>query len=158
MVSQNYTYSLSHIPSVKYLDIFVEEWIHHTEVDNLGKGIFVSMISGTSKFFYDYKRCNKIKIFEKVIEYKVNTFCSPLTIHRFLIKENIEDYIFSSISYVTNEGEPLPPKVSKRFKDIYCLTIKERFVQAETAFFISKFILPETKLKSIGKASLLFDL
>ena len=134
MVSQNYTYSLSHIPSVKYLDIFVEEWIHHTEVDNLGKSIFVSMISGTSKFIYDYKRCNRIKILEKVVEYEVNTFCAPSTIYRFLIKENIEDYIFSSIIYVINGGEPLPPKLSKRFKDIYGLIIKERFVQAENNF------------------------
>jgi len=83
-------------------------------------------ISETSIFIYDYERCNGIKLLKKVIEY---TFCAPPTIYRFLIKENIEDYVFSNISYFSNEGELLPSEVPKRFKGIYGLTIKEIFAK-----------------------------
>ncbi len=46
---------------------------------------------------------------------------------------------FSNIHHVTTAGEPLPPEVSKRFKEISGLRIKEGFGQTETVLTIATF-------------------
>ncbi|WP_273476726.1 AMP-binding protein [Methanobrevibacter woesei] len=161
MVAHKHTYSLGHIPTAKYWHNVKEDGIHHTSADTgWGKAVWGNLygqwIAGTTVFIYDYERFNGIKLLEKIIEYKVNTFCAPPTIYRFLIKENIEGYDFSNLSYVTTAGEPLPPEVSKKFKEISGLTIKEGFGQTESTLMIGTFIWLDAKLGSIGKPSPLF--
>ena len=162
MVAHKHTYSLGHIPTAKYWHNVKEDGIHHTSADTgWGKAVWGNLygqwIAGTAVFIYDYERFNGIKLLEKIIEYKVNTFCAPPTIYRFLIKENIEGYDFSNLSYVTTAGEPLPPEVSKKFKEISGLTIKEGFGQTESTLMIGTFIWLDAKLGSIGKPSPLFN-
>ena len=162
MVAHKHTYSLGHIPTAKYWHNVNEDGIHHTSADTgWGKAVWGNLygqwIAGTAVFIYDYERFNGIKLLEKIIEYKVNTFCAPPTIYRFLIKENIEGYDFSNLSYVTTAGEPLPPEVSKKFKEISGLTIKEGFGQTESTLMIGTFIWLDAKLGSIGKPSPLFN-
>jgi len=160
MVAHKHTYSLGHIPTAKYWHNVKEDGIHHTSADTgWGKAVWGNLygqwIAGTAVFIYE--RFNGIKLLEKIIEYKVNTFCAPPTIYRFLIKENIEGYDFSNLSYVTTAGEPLPPEVSKKFKEISGLTIKEGFGQTESTLMIGTFIWLDAKLGSIGKPSPLFN-
>lgn len=163
MVSHKHTYALGHIPTAKYWQNVVEDGVHHTASDTgWGKAVWGNIygqwISGTAIFIYDYTRFNGIKLLEKIIENKVTTFCAPPTVYRFLIKEKIEGYDFSNITYVATAGEPLPPEVSKRFKDISGLTIKEGFGQTETTLSIATFIWLDAKLGSIGKPSPLYNL
>ena len=163
MVSHKHTYSLGHIPTAKYWQNVVEDGVHHSAADTgWGKAVWGNIygqwIAGTSIFIYDYDRFNGIKLLEHVIENKVNTFCAPPTVYRFLIKEKISGYDFSNMTYVTTAGEPLPPEVSDRFYDISGLRIKEGFGQTETTLSIGTFIWLDAKLGSIGKPSPLFDL
>ena len=163
MVAHRHTYALGHIPTAKYWHNVEENGIHHTASDTgWGKSVWGNLygqwIAGTSIFIYDYVRFNGIKLLEKVIENKVNTFCAPPTIYRFLIKENIKGYDFSNIHYVTTAGEPLPPEVSERFYDISGLRIKEGFGQTETTLSIATFIWLDAKVGSIGKPSPLYKL
>lgn len=161
MVSHRHTYSLGHIPTAKYWHNVVEDGIHHTASDTgWGKAVWGNLygqwIAGTSLFIYDYERFDGIKLLEKIIENKVTTFCAPPTIYRFLIKGDISGYDFSNLTYVTTAGEPLPPEVSKKFKEVSGLTIKEGFGQTETTLAIGTFIWLDAKLGSIGKPSPLF--
>ncbi|MBR1611744.1 MAG: AMP-binding protein, partial [Methanobrevibacter sp.] len=163
MVSHKHTYALGHIPTAKYWHNVVEDGIHHSAADTgWGKAVWGNIygqwISGTGIFIYDYDRFNGIKLLEKVIENKVNTFCAPPTVYRFLIKENIKGYDFSNFTYVTTAGEPLPPEVSERFYDLSGLRIKEGFGQTETTLSIGTFVWLDAKIGSIGKPSPLFDL
>ena len=163
MVAHSHTYALGHIPTAKYWHNVVEDGIHHTASDTgWGKAVWGNLygqwIAGTGLFIYDYVRFNGIKLLEKVIENKVNTFCAPPTIYRFLIKENIQGYDFSNISYVTTAGEPLPPEVSEKFYEISGLRIKEGFGQTETTLSIGTFIWLDAKVGSIGKPSPLYKL
>ena len=163
MVSHKHTYALGHIPTAKYWHNVVEDGLHHSASDTgWGKAVWGNLygqwIAGTGIFIYDYDRFNGIKLLENIIKYKVDTFCAPPTVYRFLIKENIQGYDFSHLSYVTTAGEPLPPEVSERFYEISGLRIKEAFGQTETTLSIGTFIWLDAKVGSIGKPSPLYDL
>ena len=47
---------------------------------------------------------------------------------------------FSNIHHVTTAGEPLPPEVSKRFKEISGLRIKEGFGQTGNSIDYCNFL------------------
>jgi acetyl-CoA synthetase len=94
---------------------------------------------------------------EKIIENKVNTFCAPPTIYRFLIKEDLSQFDFSDIQYATTAGEPLPPEVFNRFKEFTGLEIKEGFGQTETTLSLATFIWMESKTGCVGKPSPAFN-
>ena len=163
MVAHKHTYALGHIPTAKYWQNVVEDGVHHTASDTgWGKAVWGNIygqwIAGTAIFIYDYVRFNGIKLLEKIIENKVDTFCAPPTVYRFLIKENIAGYDFSNLKYVATAGEPLPPEVSERFYDIAGLRIKEGFGQTETTLSIGTFIWVDAKVGSIGKPSPLYKL
>jgi acetyl-CoA synthetase len=163
MVAHRHTYALGHIPTAKYWQNVVEDGVHHTASDTgWGKAVWGNIygqwISGTAIFIYDYVRFNGIKLLERIIANKVDTFCAPPTVYRFLIKENIEGYDFSNLKYVATAGEPLPPEVSDRFYDLSGLRIREAFGQTETTLSIGTFIWVEPKSESIGKPSPLYKL
>jgi len=48
---------------------------------------------------------------EKATKFGVTTFCAPPTIYRFLIKEDLSKYNFSTLKYAVVAGEPLNPEV-----------------------------------------------
>ena len=163
MVAHKHTYGLGHIPTAKYWQNVIEDGVHHTASDTgWGKAVWGNIygqwISGTAIFIYDYVRFNGIKLLEKIIEHKVDTFCAPPTVYRFLIKEQIDGYDFSNLKYVATAGEPLPPEVSDRFYDLSGLRIREAFGQTETTLSIGTFIWVEPKIGSIGKPSPLYKL
>lgn len=161
MVAHKHTYGLGHIPTAKYWHKVVEDGVHHTTSDTgWGKAVWGNFygqwIAGTALFIYDYDRFDGIKLLEKVIENKVNTFCAPPTIYRFLIKGNIDGYDFSNLTHVSTAGEPLPPEVSNKFYEASGLRIHEAFGQTETTLAIGTYEWIEPKLGSIGKPSPLF--
>ncbi len=163
MVAHRHTYALGHIPTAKYWQNVVEDGIHHTASDTgWGKAVWGNLygqwIAGTSIFIYDYVRFNGLNLLEKIIENKVDTFCAPPTVYRFIIKENIEGYDFSNLKYVATAGEPLPPEVSDRFYDLSGLRIKEGFGQTETTLSIGTFIWLDAKVGYLGKPSPLYNL
>ena len=163
MIKHNCAYPIGDIVTAKYWHEVVEDGIHHTTADTgwikaVWGNLYGQWIAGTGVFIYDYDRFNGIKLLEKIIEYKVDTFCAPPTIYRFIIKENIEGYDLSNLKYVTTAGEPLPPEVSNKFYELSGLRIKEGFGQTETTLSIGTFIWLEAKIASIGKPSPLFNL
>ena len=101
MVVTNKLSGLDTSPTAKYWHKVEEDGIHHTAADTgWGKAVWGNFygqwIAGSAVFIYDYDRFNGIKLLEKVIENKVNTFRAPPTIYRFLIKENISDMTFQT--------------------------------------------------------------
>ena len=158
MVAHAHTYAIGHLITAKYWHNVVEDGVHHTSADTgWGKAVwgnyYGQWISGSAVFVYDYVRFNGLDLMEKIIENKVNTFCAPPTIYRFLIKEDLSQFDFSNIQYATTAGEPLPPEVFNRFKEFTGLEIKEGFGQTETTLSLATFIWMESKTGSVGKPS-----
>ena len=156
MVKHNYIYPLGHIITAKYWHNVVEDGLHHTSADTgwaktSWGSLYGQWIAGSSLFIYDYNRFDGLNLLEKVKKYKVNTFCAPPTIYRFLIKEDLSNYDFSNWTYATTAGEPLNPEVYNKFYKISGLKIREGFGQSETVAIVANFLWIDPKPGSMGK-------
>lgn len=158
MVEHNFTYPLGHIITAKYWQNVEDEGLHYTVADSgwakcvWGK-IYGQWICGSAVFVYDYERFDAQNMLEKAAKYGVTTFCAPPTIYRFLIKENLDDYNFSSLKYCVVAGEPLNPEVYEKFYKYTGIKLMEGFGQTETIVTIATYPWMEPKPGSMGKPS-----
>jgi acetyl-CoA synthetase len=156
MVEHNFTYPLGHILTAKYWQNVEDNGLHYTVADSgwgkcvWGK-IYGQWIAGCAVFVYDYDRFEAKNMLEKASKYGVTTFCAPPTIYRFLIKEDLTKYNFSTLKYAVVAGEPLNPEVFNRFLKFTDIKLMEGYGQTETAVAIATFPWMEPKPGSIGK-------
>lgn len=163
MVRHDYHYVLGHIVTAKYWHEVVEEGLHHSSADTgWGKAVWGNLygqwIAGSAVFIYDYVRFNGLELLKQITKHNVTTFCAPPTIYRFLIKEDLSNFDFSSIVNATTAGEPLPPEVFNRFKEQTGLEIRESFGQTETVVALATFKWLKAKQGSVGKPNPVFGI
>ncbi len=163
MILHNYAYPIGHILTAKYWQHVEEGKLHLTMSDSgwakfaWGK-IYGQWICGAVIVAYDNEKFNAKNTLELIQEIKLTTFCAPPTIFRFLIKEDIAHYDFSSIKHCCIAGEPLNPEVFNKFKELTGLTLTEGFGQTETPVILANYDGIEIKPGSTGKPSPDFDL
>lgn len=156
MVEHDNTYPLGHILTAKYWQNVEEDGLHYTVADSgWGKCVWGKLygqwIAGCAVFVYDYDRFEAKHMLEKASKYGVTTFCAPPTIYRFLIKEDLSHYNFSTLKYAVVAGEPLNPEVFNRFLEFTGIKLMEGFGQTETVVTIATYPWMEPKPGSIGK-------
>ncbi|MDW7733106.1 MAG: AMP-binding protein [Methanolobus sp.] len=158
MVLHKFTYPLAHIITAKYWQNVTDGGLHYTVADSgwakcvWGK-IYGQWIAGSAVFVYDYERFAADRMLDNAIKYGVTTFCAPPTIYRFLIRENLSKYDFSSLQYCVTAGEPLNPEVYEQFLKITGLKLMEGFGQTETVVTLATYPWVEPKPGSMGKPS-----
>ena len=120
--------------------------------------IYGQWIAGTAIFVYDYfGKFTPTDILPLISKYKITTFCAPPTIYRFLCKEDLSHYDFSSITHCSTAGEALNPEVAKQFKDQTGLNIYEGFGQTESTVILATFKYMDIKQGSMGKPSPIYN-
>lgn len=158
MVSHNFDYPLGHIVTAKYWHNVIDNGLHLTVADTgwakavWGK-IYGQWICGSAVMVYDYDRFNAERMLKVISKYKVNTFCAPPTVYRFMIKEDFSQFDLSALTYCTTAGEPLSPKVFNTFYDLTGLKLMEAYGQTELTVTIGNFPGMEPKPGSMGKAA-----
>ena len=163
MILHNYAYPIGHILTAKYWQHVEEGKLHLTMSDSgwakfaWGK-IYGQWICGAVIVAYDNEKFSAKNTLELIQEIKLTTFCAPPTIFRFLIKEDIAHYDFSSIKHCCIAGEPLNPEVFYKFKELTGLTLTEGFGQTETPVILANFDGVPIKPGSTGKPSPDFDI
>ena len=163
MILHNFAYPIGHILTAKYWQHTEEGKLHLTMSDSgwakfaWGK-IYGQWICGAVIVAYDNDKFNAKNTLELIQEIKLTTFCAPPTIFRFIIKEDISKYDFSSIKHCCIAGEPLNPEVFYKFKELTGLTLTEGFGQTETPVILANFDGIEIKPGSTGKPSPDFDI
>ena len=145
MVAHKYLYPLGHMITAKFWQDVVDDGLHLTMAEtgwakcSWGK-IYGQWIAGTAIFVYDYfGKFTPTDILPLISKYKITTFCAPPTIYRFLCKEDLSHYDFSSITHCSTAGEALNPEVAKQFKDQTGLNIYEGFGQTESTVILATF-------------------
>lgn len=163
MVEHDYIYPLGHIITAKYWQNVKEEGLHYTVADTgwakaMWGQIYGQWIVGSAVFVYDYERFDAARMLEKASKYGVTTFCAPPTIYRFLIKEDLSKYDFSTLQYAVTAGEPLNPEVYNKFYEFTGLRLMEGFGQTELVVCIVNFPWMEPRPGSMGKPSPGYDI
>ncbi|MCL2141520.1 MAG: AMP-binding protein, partial [Methanimicrococcus sp.] len=163
MIAHTYAYPLGHIITAGYWQNVKDEGLHYTMADSgwakcvWGK-MYGQWILGTAVFIYDFDSFDAKNMLEKVAKYGVTTFCAPPTIYRFLIKEDLSQYNFSTLQYCTVAGEPLNPEVYDRFKEFTGLSLMEGFGQTEVIVCIATLPWMTPKPGSMGKPVAGYDI
>ena len=164
MVTHNFKYPLGHIMTAYYWHAVVDDGLHFTMAEtgwakfSWGK-IYGQWLAGSAVFCYDYYgRFTPTDVLPLIAKYKITTFCAPPTIYRFLIRENLDDYDFSSLVSCTTAGEALNAEVFRLFKEHTGIEIREGFGQTESAVICANFRYDNGKPGSCGKATPIYDL
>jgi acetyl-CoA synthetase len=158
MVNHDQTYPLGHILTAKYWQNVEDDGLHYTVADTgWGKAVWGKLygqwIAGSAVFVYDYDRFDAARMMEMASKHGVTTFCAPPTIYRFMIKEDMSKYDFSTLKYAVTAGEPLNPTIYNRFLEATGLRLMEGFGQTETVVAIANYPWMDPKPGSMGKPS-----
>ncbi len=162
-VIHDFSYPLAHIYTAKNWHGVLDNGLHLTVADSgwaksaWGK-LYGQWLMGSAVMVYDYEQFYAWDILELLEEEKINTFCAPPTIYKYLVLEDLSKYDLSYLSQVTTAGEPMPLEVSRKFTEKTGLIIREGFGQTETALQICTPVGKEQVTGSIGQASPLYDI
>ena len=163
MVQHNFAYPLGHIVTAKYWHQVQDGGLHLTMADTgwakaaWGK-IYGQWFCGSAVFVYDYDRFVPSAILDVITKHKVNTFCAPPTIYRFLIREDFSKWDFSALKTCTVAGEPLEPEIYEQWKQATGLKLRECYGQTELTVTVCTYPWLTPKPGSMGKPSPGYDI
>ena len=163
MVQHNYAYPLGHIVTAKYWHQVLDRGLHLTMADTgwakaaWGK-IYGQWLCGSAVFVYDYDRFVPSSILDVITKHKVNTFCAPPTIYRFLIKEDFSKWDFSALKNCTVAGEPLEPEIYEQWRKATWLKLRECYGQTELTVTVCTYPWLNPKPGSMGRPSPGYDI
>ncbi len=163
MVLHDFSYPIGHIITAKHWHNVVPGGVHLTVADTgWGKSVWGKLYGqwfcGTVVFTYDFERFVPADLLQKIETYKINTFCAPPTIYRFFVKEGMQNYDLSSLTYATTAGEALNPEVFNRFYEFTGLKLMEAFGQTETVVQTANLVGSTPKPGSMGRPSPLYNI
>lgn len=164
MVIHNQSYPLGHIMTSKF-------WLENSDTDlhftvaetgwakaSWGK-LYGQWISGSAVFVYDFDgKFEPLDLLPLIEKYGITSFCAPPTVYRFMIKEDLSKYNFSSLKHLSTAGEPLNPEIFKRMKDATGIEIHEGFGQSETCCSLGTNSYIDVRIGALGKAMPIFDI
>ena len=158
MVEHDHTYPIGHIMTARHWHKVDPNGIHFTVADTgWGKAlwgkIYGQWLCEAAVFTYDFDRFHAADMLPMFKQYGITTFCAPPTIFRFLVKEDLTQYDFSTLQHVTTAGEAMPPEVSESFARVSGLLPYEGFGQTETTLSIATLANVVPKPGSMGKAN-----
>lgn len=163
MVWHDFAFPLGHIPTAKYWQCVQDNKIHMTQTDSgwakfaWGK-IYGQWICGAAIGAYDTEKFTPHGMLSAIMRIRPTTFCAPATIYRFLIKEDLSGYDFSSIEHASIAGEPLNPEVYKKIKELTGMELHEGFGQSESSVLLANFPWFPVRPGSMGKPSPLYGI
>lgn len=163
MVQHNFTYPLGHITTAKFWQNVIDDGLHLSIAETgwakamWGK-LYGQWICGSCIFVYDMAAFKPYVILKKIEQHKINTFCAPPTVYRYLIRSDISKYDLSSLKYCVTAGEALNSEVFNKFYEQTGIKMFEAYGQTESTALAGNFPGMEPKPGSMGKAAPGYDL
>ena len=156
MAMHAHTYALAHLTTAKYWHDVTADSIHLTIADTgWGKAVwgklYGEMFMESCVFVYDYDKFHASEILSILEKYKITSLCSPPTMFRFMLQEDVSSYDLSSLKYCTIAGEALNPDVFNKWYEETGIKLMEGFGQTETTLLIANLVGMEPKPGSMGK-------
>ena len=162
MVIHDFAYPLGHIITAGYWHSVKEGGLHMTVAETgwakavWGK-LYGQWLGESAIFVYDMEKFDPNKLLQKMQDYKLTTFCSPPTMYRFMMKEDMKSYDLSSLQELTVAGEALNPEVFNQIKAATGIEMRECYGQTEVVALVCTFPWMKKKPGSMGKPSPCYD-
>ena len=157
MVEHTHEYPLGHYTTAVYWHDLNPGDLHLTLADtgwgktSWGK-LYGQWIAEATIFVWDFRgKFDPIHLLEMLQNHRINSFCAPPTVYRFLIRQNVADYDLSALKHCTTAGELLNASVFDKWKELTGHKIYEGYGQTETCLQIATFPFMEPKPGSIGR-------
>lgn len=156
MVEHNHFYPFGHLITGVYWHNLNPGDLHLTLADS-GWGKFVwgkfygQWFAGGVVFTWDFRgKFIPAELLKVLSENKVNSFCAPPTVYRFLLHEDLKNYDLTALHYCTTAGELLNESVYESWKKLTGLEIHEGYGQTETTLQLATFPCMAVKPGSVG--------
>ncbi|MDE6438426.1 MAG: AMP-binding protein, partial [Muribaculaceae bacterium] len=159
----DFTYPLGHIVTAAYWHNLCKGDLHLPLADTgWGKAVWGKLygqwLCGAEVFVYDFDKFVPAELLAMMARYRINSFCAPPTVFRFLIRENVATYDLSALRYCTIAGEALNPSVFERWKELTGISLMEGFGQTETTLTVGNFPGMTPKPGSMGRPNPQYDI
>lgn len=157
MVHHNFYYPLGHFTTAAYWHDLNPGDVHFTLADtgwaksSWGK-FYGQWMAGAINLVWDFRgKFNPAELLHVLSEQKVNSFCAPPTVYRFLIREDLSKFDMSHLRHSTTAGELLNESVFLEWQEKVGEPIYEGFGQTECVLMLAtlKFMTP--KPGSVGR-------
>lgn len=163
MVAHDFTYPLGHIVTARFWHNLRPGDIHLTLADTgWGKAawgkLYGQWICGADVFVYDFDKFVPKDLLEILEKYRINSFCAPPTVFRFLIREDVKSYDLSALDRCSIAGEALNPSVFEKWKELTGIELREAFGQTETTLTIGTFPWVTPRPGSMGLPNPLYGI
>lgn len=163
MVAHDFTYPLGHIVTAWVWHNLRPGTLHLTLADTgWGKAVWGKLygqwLVGADVFVYDYDKFVPANLLKMMERYRVQSFCAPPTVFRFLIREDVGAYDLSALRWCTIAGEALNPSVFDEWKRLTGLPLREGFGQTETTLTVGTFPWVEPRPGSMGLPNPQYDI
>ncbi|XP_067859502.1 acyl-coenzyme A synthetase ACSM3, mitochondrial [Heptranchias perlo] len=150
------SYGIGHTVTGRYwLDLTPSDVIWNTSDTGWAKSawssIFSPWIQGSCVFVRQMSRIEPKTILETLSRYPITTFCSPPTLYRMLVQNDVTSYRFKNLQHCVSAGEPINTEVMEKWKDQTGLDIYEGYGQTETVLICATFKNMKIKPGSMGK-------
>lgn len=163
MVAHDFTYPLGHIVTARFWHNLRPGDIHLTLADTgWGKAVWGKLygqwICGADVFVYDFDKFVPTDLLGIMEKYRINSFCAPPTVFRFLIREDVKSFDLSALDRCTIAGEALNPSVFEKWKELTGISLREGFGQTETTLTVGTFPWVEPRPGSMGLPNPLYGI
>lgn len=163
MVAHDFTYPLGHIVTARFWHNLRPGDIHLTLADTgWGKAVWGKLygqwICGADVFVYDFEKFVPKDLLGIMEKYRINSFCAPPTVFRFLIREDVKAFDLSALDRCTIAGEALNPSVFEKWKELTGISLREGFGQTETTLTVGTFPWVEPRPGSMGLPNPLYGI
>lgn len=158
MIMHDFTYPLGHIVTGVFWHRVIDGGLHFTISDtgwlkSLWGKFYGQWFGESAVLVYDFDKFDGEDILNVLQNYKVNTFCVPPTMYRFMLQKDIKKYDLSSLQHCCSAGEALNADIFNKWKEGTGLEIYEGFGQTETTVCLGTLGKYQTPTSGfIGKA------
>ena len=161
VVHTHFSYPFGHLTTASWIGLRKEDIHYNISQPGWGKFAWSSFfapwnIGSTIFAWHQTERFNPPRTLEMIEKYKITTFCSPPTVLRMLIQEDLKKYSFSFRECVS-AGEPLNPEVIESWKKGTGILIRDGYGQTESTCMVANLPGDEVKFGSMGKPTFLYE-
>lgn len=142
MITHDHSYPLGHLMTGVFWHRVIDGGLHFTISDtgwlkSLWGKLYGQWLGESAVFTYDFDKFDGADILGKIEKYKINTFCVPPTMYRFMLQNDLSKYDLSSLKHCCTAGEALSPEIFLQWQEKTGLKIFEGFGQSETTVCLS---------------------